>query len=345
VLLLGAALTCGSLSLAADGHCPELSGKTIRWVVPARAGGGYDAYSRLLQPFLESSLEARILIENKAGAGGIVGAMAIRDGEPDGTTLGIINASGLLAVRAIQGSQGPDPLADFSILGQVVSNHMFLFTGRDSGFTDVNGMLAASESRPIVFGVRDLGSASFYAVPVTASLLGLNYVLVSGYVGTPARVLAVMRGEVDVVLGHLDSVRSQVEAGELITLLQLSGPDGISQEIPRLGGPRGLAAARAGFTGRTTPEAEQEAASLSAIVSAGRLVVAPAGLPAPVLECLSSTLGEVLLSEELSLAARRAQLGIDYENAARARQNLQLAAQGVEQFGGLIQAAVENARE
>ena len=63
------------------------------------------------------------------------------------------------------------------------------------GFSDMNGLLAAAQIRSIVFGVRDLGSASFYAVPVTASLLGLDYALVSGYVGTASRVLAVIRGE------------------------------------------------------------------------------------------------------------------------------------------------------
>ena len=48
---------------AAD--CPSLTNKTIRWVVPNKPGGGYDAYSRLLQPFMEQQLDVRIVMENR----------------------------------------------------------------------------------------------------------------------------------------------------------------------------------------------------------------------------------------------------------------------------------------
>ena len=88
---LGTALLM--LSLAATGYaapagpCRELAGATLRWIVTSAPGGGYDTYSRLLEPHLERELGARIQIENRPGAGGIVGAMAIRDAPADGRTL------------------------------------------------------------------------------------------------------------------------------------------------------------------------------------------------------------------------------------------------------------------
>lgn len=329
----------------APAGCAPLTGKTIRWIVPSQPGGGYDAYSRLLQPFLENLLAARLLIDNRPDAGGIVAAMTIRDAAADGTTLGIINASGLLAAHAIAAQLAPDPGTDFAILGQIVSNHMVVFAGRDAGLKDIDDLLRLAQSRPVVVGVRDAGSSSFYAVPVVADLLGIDYALVSGYVGSPARTLALMRGEIDISVGSFDSFSSQVHAGELIPLLQLTVPADSKLDVPQLGGPEGIASQRAVATGRTPAQAEQLASDLAAIMGAGRLVVAPLSLPSQLAACLEGALGQVLQSAELVAAAQRAQLGIDYQDSASAHRGLQAGARGVEQFHDLIQAAIEQARE
>jgi len=329
----------------APAGCAALAGKTIHWIVPSQPGGGYDAYSRLLQPFLERLLAARLLIENLPDAGGIIGAVAIRNAAADGTTLGIINASGLLAAHAIEGQIAPDPATDFTLLGQIVSNHMVAFSGQDSGLKDIHDLLRVAQSRPIVVGVRDAGSTSFFAVPVLAELLGIRYALVSGYVGSPARTLAVMRGEIDIFLGNFDSVSGQVQAGELIPLLQLTAPAQNSVHVPDLGGPTGIASQRASATGRTPAQAAQLADELAAIVGAGRLVVAPPALPPRLAACLQDTLGQILQSAELVVAARQAKLDIDYQDSAAAYRGLLAGSSAVEQFHDLIKAAIEQARE
>ena len=192
VLIVISALAGGATASASD--CPELQGERIRWIVPTRPGGGYDRYSRLIQPFLEHRLEADIVITNRPEAGGIVGAMAIRDADADGRTLGIINASGLLAAGATQEDPAPDPSRDFTVLAKVASNHMVLFTGQNTGFGSIHELIEHSTQTPVVVGVRDVGSASFFVLPIAASLIGLDYVPVTGYVGSTNRVLAVIRG-------------------------------------------------------------------------------------------------------------------------------------------------------
>lgn len=345
VLLLTTGPVFPLVASDAMARCTDLAGKTIHWIVPSQPGGGYDAYSRLLQPFLERLLAAHLLIENLPDAGGIVAAVAIRDAAADGTTLGLINASGLLAAHAIEGQLAPDPATNFTILGQIASNHMVVFSGRDSGLKDIHDLLRVAQSRPIVVGVRDAGSASFFAVPVLAKLLGIQYALVSGYVGSAARTLALMRGEIDISLGSLDSLSGQVQAGELIPLLQLTAAEQSGLDVPQLGGPDGLASQRAVTTGRTPAQAEQLASDLAAIMGAGRLVVAPPSLPSQLATCLEDALGQVLQSAELVAAAQRAQLGIDYQDSAAAYQGLLAGSRGVEQFHDLIQSAIEQARE
>jgi tripartite-type tricarboxylate transporter receptor subunit TctC len=346
-MLLGSLLALlspvAAASLRAD--CPALAGETIRWIVTTRPGGGYDAYSRLLQPYLEQALSARIVIENRPEAGGLVGAMAIRDARADGRTLGIINASGLLAANAVEDSRAPDPATDFTILASVVSNHIVLFTGRDSGIADIDALLGLSTQRPIVAGVRDAGSTSFYSLPVLASLLGFDYELVTGYVGSAARTLAVMRGEVDVVVGHLDSLQGQVQAGELLPLLQLTDSAASGATAPRLAGADGLARQRAAATGRDPEQAVEESAALAALVGAGRLVVAPAGLPEELAGCLDAVFLRVLGSAEFAAAARRARLGVEPLDAGAARAQLADAVRALARFEPLVRAAIEQARQ
>lgn len=330
---------------AALASCPGLEGQTIRWVVPSRAGGGYDAYSRLLQPFLEQRLEARLAIENRAEAGGVVGAMQIRDAKADGRTLGLVNASGLLAAHALEDARAPDPLVDFSLIGRVVSNHVVMFTGRDSGIGDVADLLDLSLRRPIVAGARDAGSASLFAIPVTAALLGMPYELVGGYSGSASRTLAAVRGEVDIVVSHYDSVRGQVRAGELVPLLQISSAEQSLPGVPLLGGPDGLAAQRATATGRSAEDAREAADELADIIGAGRIVVGPAGLPEQLAVCLERELGEVLASPGLQAAAVRAGLSLEPAGSAAARVGLESGARSAERFRGLVRAAVAQTRE
>ena len=152
-----------------------------------------------------------------------------------------------------------------------------------------------------------------------------------------------MRGEVDLIVGHFDSFAAPVRAGELVPLLQLTSLPGSALEIPRLGGPDGMARQLAAG-GRTPDEAEHDAADLAAVVGAGRLIVAPRDLPGPLASCLEALLGEIIRSAEFQEAAGRAQLGIDYQDASSTHRGLLAAAGGVERFRSLIHAAIEQTR-
>lgn len=345
------------LCLAVEIHaaCPGLpEGAAVRWIIPSKPGGGYDAYSRLLQPFLERELGVRMMLVNRPAAGGVVAAVTIRDAAADGMTLGIINAPGLLAANALSGANAPDPGRDFSILGRVVSNRMVLLSGKDSEYSSLAQLLDHPGGGPLLVGVRDAGSASFITVPITASLLGFNYAMVTGYVGSAARTMALLRGEVDIAFQNLDSARRYIEAGDLQPLLQITHPTvahtgnalpDILGAVPVLGGASGVATTRAAATGRTAQQAQHAAAALGDIFAPGRVVVAPAGLPAALANCLGGVLHEVLHSEELLLAAQRAQLHIDAAGPAAVERALAAAMRELQGFLPLLQSAIDSARQ
>lgn len=337
--------------VAFGARCEELSGSRIRWIVPNNPGGGYDAYARLLQPFLETDLSATVVVENRSGAGGVVGASLIRDARPDGRTLGIINASGLLAAGLDR--EVPDPARDFAVLGRLLSNHTVLVTGRSSGIRSLDELLVESQRRPIVIGVRDAGSASLFIVPVVASLLGFDYELVTGYDGNAARSLAAIRGEVDVLLQNFDSVHRFIADEELIPLMQVVGTDpdatpgpnaALLAGVPVLGGEAGVAQARARLTGRTREQAILEARLLAALIDAGRLVVAPRALPEDLRACLEAALAGVMSDDGFRSAAGRAGLTLEPASAAVARADLEVASAAVLEFASLVKAAMQRAR-
>lgn len=337
---------------AGPARCDTLAGSTLRWIVPNNPGGGYDADARLLQPFVEKELRATIVIENRPEAGGLVGAAAIRDAAPNGRTIGIINASGLLAAGMDQDT--PNPIADFTILARLLSNRIVVVTGRDSGIGSLDELLRLSAQRPIVIGVRDAGSASVFVVPVVAALLGIDYELVAGYVGNSARALAAIRGEVDLLVQNLDSVQRFIADGELRPLLQVtgarpgktSGPnDAMLAGVPTLGGQGGVAQQRALVTGRTREQALKQAQALAALIDAGRVIVAPPAMPDGPRGCLESALGNVLTSPEFRSAAARAKLGVEPADAATARNDIRLASEALVEFSPLVRAAMQRARQ
>ena len=94
---------------AAAPACPELAGETITWIVPFGAGGGYDIYSRLIEPHLEAALGAQISVVNVEGAGGVVGTKRISEAAGDGRTLGLVNAARTGRVAAARRGNGPQP--------------------------------------------------------------------------------------------------------------------------------------------------------------------------------------------------------------------------------------------
>jgi tripartite-type tricarboxylate transporter receptor subunit TctC len=342
----GAALAAGACREAAApaGACPTLAGRRLRWIVPNAAGGGYDTESRLLQPLLERRLGATILVDNRAGAGGLVGARAIASAPPDGRTLGIVGVPGLL-VASLTGAAAPNPATAFTVLGRIGRSGHVWAAGARSGIASIDDLPAAGARRPLVCGINEVGSASFVAVAVTADLLGVAIEFVSGFDGARSACLAAMRGDVDLVCYNFETIRGLVAARDLRPLLQLgaapiaTGP--LLDGVPLLGGEDGVAARRARASGRGVEGARRTADALADVMGGGRLIVAPAGLPGPVGACLTAAVGEVLTGGALRASTRRA---LDPAPAAAARADVERAVALAPHLLPAVDAALQQAR-
>ena len=294
-LLGGVSCTRETASKSASG-CESLNATRIRWIVPHSPGGGYDAESRMLEPFLERRLGVEIAVENMAGAGGLIGARALAAAPRDGSTLGILGMPGLLVASAIGEAEARSMPAAFTILGRISRSWHVWATGRTRGFTRWTMRLRPHGRSLCVAGVSEVGSVNFTSLTVSASILDVPITIVAGFDGSRSAALAAVRGDVDLVCFDFEAIRNPLESGELRAILQVSGrvtdPHPSLAGVPKLGGLGGVA------SGTMTD-------ALIELIASGRVVAAPPAMEPALAACLSNAVHETLRSPELGAVARR----------------------------------------
>jgi len=341
----GAVTSVGACRRGVPGECAELAGARIRWIVPNAPGAGYDAETRLLEPYLERRLGADIVVDNQPGAGEITGARAIASAQPDGRTLGTIGVPGLLVATLLGNSEAPDVSRDFTVLGRISRSWHVWAAGQKSPLRSIDEVIARSATRPMAFAIDEAGSASLVGIAETAALLGIGVDLIDGFAGTRSACLAALRGDVDLVCFNYDTIRDLIASGDLVPLLQVStapvAPDKVLERVPVLGGTRGLAVARASARGTGVERARAAANALIHVIGGGRIVVAPAHLPPALAECLSGALYATLTSAELGPAGR----DFDVATGHAAAMEVQTAALDAPQLVPAVREAIRALRQ
>ena len=289
----------------------------MRFIVPHSAGGGYDVYARLLEPYLERRLGVEIVVENRSGAGGRVGARTVRDATPDGRTLGILNATSLMVSELASDLTGLDPFEAFTVLGRIARSEAVLATAVEGDLETIGSVAARSQEAPILVGMTDVGSVSFASVSVVSELLEMEVRYLAGYPGSRETSLGLIRGEYDLGGFTLESVWDRVTAGDLRPVLQIASvpltDDPLLADVPVLGGPAGIAARAAHARGDDQTGSVALAEALIGMYDAGRIVVAPPGLPDDLGVCLSGALAGIAVDEEFLTAAALAGRSIAYQ--------------------------------
>ena len=105
--------------------------KLIKMIVPAPAGGQTDVLARLLAQKIQAAVGQNLIVENRAGAGGTLGARALAAAEPDGYTLFYGNTSTLAVIPAVNKNPGYDPVKNFAPIASVSESYMILVVNPD----------------------------------------------------------------------------------------------------------------------------------------------------------------------------------------------------------------------
>lgn len=158
----------------AQGWQPD---RPVRLLVPYAPGGNADLVARLLAPGLSARLGQPVVVENRAGAGGSVGAEMVARARADGLTL-LVGSNGPLTVNpVIQARMAYDPVADFIPIGMAMRVPMVLAVGDGQPWRDVAQVVAAARARPgaVGLGSSGIGSTTHLAIAALNARTGAEF--------------------------------------------------------------------------------------------------------------------------------------------------------------------------
>lgn len=307
--------------------CKALLPGEIRWIVPNTTGSNYDLYSRVLEPYLESALETRILIMNVPGAGGRLGAVTIADASSDGSVLGIVNGVPLLANQLVGSSENLPTIGSFQVLYRINRVEHVWVVANGSGLEKISKILEAGRSVPIVVATRDVSSSSFYSLVIGAKLLGLPIEVVAGYASNREARLALLRGEVDLASMNFETGVGMLESGELKAVLQLSSLPLARHpslaDVPMIAGDNGILASTTYSAGGESKIRALGASALTRFLGAGQLIVGPKDLDIDVRACIELALHSTVPSTSLRDALQKIGVSVDSAPAPIVRRELE----------------------
>jgi tripartite-type tricarboxylate transporter receptor subunit TctC len=171
--------------------------RPVRMIVPYAQGGASDVTARILSARLGERLKQQIVVENRTGAGGAIGAEVAAKAAPDGYTLLLGSASEIVMLPAVARKLPFDPVRDFAPIAMVSDIALVLVTHPSLGVQTVNELIALAKAKPgtINYGSAGIGATSHLAMAMFNSLTGTKMVHVPYKGSVPATA--------DLVAGHL----------------------------------------------------------------------------------------------------------------------------------------------
>jgi tripartite-type tricarboxylate transporter receptor subunit TctC len=199
---LAAALALSTLAIpigvngaAAQDEAAFYKGKTVRFVVGAGVGGGFDTYARMLAPHLAKALGATVIVENQPGAGGIIALNAIAAAQPDGLRIMLVNGTPLLLGQILETKNVRYDMTKLSHLG-AISNEPWAATVR----TDLpikSPQDLVKYGKQIRWGATGPIGGPSDGAALTCEALKIDCRIIAGYRGSSDIALAMQRGEID----------------------------------------------------------------------------------------------------------------------------------------------------
>ncbi len=202
-------------SVGAD--CSFYEGQTITLATGSSPGGGYDAYMRLIAPYLEEELGATVVPENQTGGGGLLMINnAANAAEQDGATLMLINGIGAASAQ-LSGAEGVQyDITELNYLGMVASEAPVLVVAADSEYESLEDLQAAEG---LTFGATGVASSANTNALALIEAFGLDATVATAFEGSSEMDVALLAGDLDAFTGSFDSRVPGVEAGENRALL------------------------------------------------------------------------------------------------------------------------------
>lgn len=210
------ALTILSLPVCAAEQFPS---RPIRVVVPYAPGGNVDISARIISAPLAEALGQSVVVDNRPGAGGNLGASLVAKSTPDGYTL-LVGSSGPLSVNPVIFKNLPyDSLKDFAPISTVQAVPLVLLASPKSGYNSVADVIAAAKSRPgkVTMASAGAGTTNHFAIELLAQMSGVK-VLHVPYKGSGPALSELLGGQVETMIDQLAASIGHIKDGRLKVL-------------------------------------------------------------------------------------------------------------------------------
>lgn len=193
--------------------------RPVRIIVPFAAGSVPDIVARLTGERLQANLGQPVVVENRTGAAGMIGANAVARAEPDGHTIGIGSVGPLINNPLLFDNMPYDPARDLRPITKAVVLPSVLVVRRDFPAGDMEGFVAEVKRHPHRYSYASVGNGSLahLTMEVIAERKGLALKHLP-YAGGPQMMSAILGGHVDMTVMPMQTVRSMVEDGRLKVL-------------------------------------------------------------------------------------------------------------------------------
>jgi tripartite-type tricarboxylate transporter receptor subunit TctC len=256
-------------------HGEGYPARPITLIVPFPAGGGVDVIARIVADRLSAALGQAIIIDNRAGAAGVIGSRMASRASPDGYTL-MIAHTGIVAINpTLYANPGYDPLKDFAPIGLISSTPIVLMAHPSFPARTVSDLIALAREQPgkINFGTPPAGTGSYLAAELFNATAGINTEIIT-FRGTGQLTNDLYSGQIPIAFNVLAPAMGAIQAKQL-RLLAVAGSNrtALFPDIPTV-----MESGLPGF---------------EAVLHYG--LVAPAGTPHHIIERLNKELTGVVM--------------------------------------------------
>ncbi len=277
--LLAAALIAALATQAAPACAQDYPTRPITLIVPFPPGGSATIIARAIADKLGDALGQQIVIDNRGGAGGSIGARQVAKSAPDGTTI-LLAFTGTLAVSPmIFSNVGYDPRKDFAAIGLIGMAPSVLVVHPSVAARSVAELISAAKAAPgkIQYGSPGIGTVNHLAGELLASMADVKITHIP-YKGTGPAINDLLGGHISMMFAPIPAAHGNIAAGMLralgVTSLQRSR---LLPEVPTI--------AEAGVPGFEVVQRS--------------VLLAPAGTPRAIIERLNKELNAVLATDEV----------------------------------------------
>jgi tripartite-type tricarboxylate transporter receptor subunit TctC len=273
------AALAGIMLTGASAKAQDYPTKQITLIVPFPAGGGVDAVGRMVADKLSAALGKQVVVDNRGGAGGVIGMRDVARAAPDGHTLALAHTGTTSINPTLYASPGYDPRKDFTPIGLISSTPVVLMAHPSFPANTIAEVIALAKKDPgkLNIGTPPAGTGAYLAGELFKASAGIDVTLVQ-YKGTAPLTNDLLGGHVPIAFNVMAPAMGNLQAGTL-RAIAVAGPvrSSLLPDVPT--------ASESGLPG------------FEAMLHYGLL--APAGTPKPIIERLNKELRTLVALDDV----------------------------------------------